>query len=381
MKHDPKRYRTDGKQKAMPRILEIDRDAAKEYARLILGEGLTVRAAAIAAKERGLVRWPLSESSLADSVRAGLVPGVGAEAVGYKRVPILARDRNAAKVYADLVGAQGLSVSEACRRARTQGLVSSPVTTRTLATAIRKGFLPGVGVEAIERHANRDPMGGGIAAMHVGKRFGKLTVTKFDAAVRNASGHPVAECRCDCGSHDPVLVDIYRLLGGAKTSCGRCGAMGRRGMSKSPLYSSWRSMLYRCENPRCSDFRHYGARGVSVCEDWHWFDTYEEWMYSQGWEPGCGLTMDRIDPDGDYCPANVRLVPKGCQGIHRTTNRTVHDGSRSIPVWQLAERTGIPARVIIHRLDSGWPLLEAITTPVGSVSSLEQIEGAKRLLP
>lgn len=76
------------------------------------------------------------------------------------------------------------------------------------------------------------------------------------------------------------------------------------GLSKTPLYSVWQTMKQRCINPRCRGYRWYGAKGITLCEEWQNPESFYEWAINNGYKPG--LTIDRINPSEGYSPNNCR---------------------------------------------------------------------------
>jgi len=85
-------------------------------------------------------------------------------------------------------------------------------------------------------------------------------------------------------------------------------------------------MLYRCESPHSCDYIHYGARGIKVCERWHDFDAYfADIMRIIGPRPK-GMSLDRIDNDGDYEPGNIRWA-----GAARQVQNSRNNGRRKAP--------------------------------------------------
>lgn len=106
-----------------------------------------------------------------------------------------------------------------------------------------------------------------------------------------------------------------------------------------PLYRVWLQMRCRCNNPNHKQFKDWGGRGVSVCDDWNDFRFFAGWAISNGWEKG--LLIDRVDNDGDYCPENCRFVESAksiCnQRLLKSTNTSGYRGVsfyKRTKMWQ-----------------------------------------------
>jgi hypothetical protein len=142
-----------------------------------------------------------------------------------------------------------------------------------------------------------------------GQRYGRLLVLMRDA---NQLGHHTTWlCQCSCGRFKTVT--SARLRNGQTRSCGcwnREATSKRRyvhGMSKTPLYDVWRNMCQRCENPQNNRWNSYGGRGISVCSEWrNSVKAFLDWALANGYRRG--LTIDRVNNDGNYEPDNCRFV-------------------------------------------------------------------------
>lgn len=141
-----------------------------------------------------------------------------------------------------------------------------------------------------------------------GRKFGRLTVIKYS---HTENRQIKWECLCSCGKVKNVCA--CNLLNGSSKSC---GCLNREltkerstihGKSRSRIYRIWRNMQTRCENKKHLQFKNYGGRGISVCLAWHNSMAFIQWAMSHGYKDD--LTIDRINNDGNYEPANCHWIP------------------------------------------------------------------------
>lgn len=142
-----------------------------------------------------------------------------------------------------------------------------------------------------------------------GQRFGRLTVIK--RAPNGNCGNTRWECKCDCGK--TTYSDSKQLRRGITQSCGcyhkeLCGDQHRKhGLSGTRLHRIYYRMRERCYRPDNDNYRWYGARGITVCSEWmNSFSQFAEWALASGYQDN--LTIDRINPDGNYEPTNCRWI-------------------------------------------------------------------------
>lgn len=154
-----------------------------------------------------------------------------------------------------------------------------------------------------------------------GKHFGRLTVIRD---VGKKEGKYIWECRCSCGKIINVIGS--KLTSGHTQSCGCFRKDNTKnlsyshGLSKTRLYRIWGNIKSRCLNPNVDNYQFYGAKGVSVCQEWlNDFQVFYDWAITHGYKDN--LTIDRKDSDGDYCPEN-------CQWITQSENATRANNKR-----------------------------------------------------
>jgi hypothetical protein len=151
------------------------------------------------------------------------------------------------------------------------------------------------------------------------QRFGRLLVLRQDINAPHGTGiHHRWICRCDCGKEISTLSSCLR--GGNSKSCG-CWASDRiravnhvHGHYGTKAYWRWKGMMDRCYKKKSPSFKWYGARGISVCKQWHEFAVYYK---DTGEQPAPGLTLDRKDNNGNYEPENMRWATLSVQNKNR----------------------------------------------------------------
>lgn len=188
-----------------------------------------------------------------------------------------------------------------------------------------------------------------------GRTFGSWTVLRFSHRASNRQA--LWFCRCACGVEKAVRGPD--LTSGRSTRCPACVkvAAGPHGRT---LYKVWHNVRQRCENPRHRAWRHYGARGIKVCERWQTFGNFYADM-APTYQPG--LTVDRINVDGPYAPENCRWATREQQARNKRNNHLVTFRGRTATAAEWAELVGIKAHVIRGRLDKlDWPVEKALTT-------------------
>ena len=194
-----------------------------------------------------------------------------------------------------------------------------------------------------------------------GQRFGRWLV--LGRAENSKDGRPRWLCRCDCGREQVVHGNSLRY--GKSRGCRSCQISDKNtthGQSGTRLYRVWQGMIQRCENPNRKFYECYGSRGIKVCAEWRNDPAaFINWATVNGYKEG--LTIDRINNDGDYTPENCRFVSRMVQNRNYRRNRIVKIGNETKLIIEHAEQSGINIQALRHRIDRGWPehrLLEPV---------------------
>ena len=214
---------------------------------------------------------------------------------------------------------------------------------------------------------------------HSGERFGRLTAQYWYKSEKD--GRIYWHCICDCGNERDIRSDS--LTSGNTTSCGClhreissrvCGDNFRKdGLSSDRLYGIWSAMKSRCYNPSENGYSYYGGRGISVCTEWiHDFKAFYDWSLANGYSEG--LSIDRIDVDGDYCPENCRWADSKTQSRNRTDNVKLTIFGITMVQEDWAKLVGISSGRIHRRIvNLGWSVEDAILTPVNGIPGKDRV--------
>lgn len=127
-------------------------------------------------------------------------------------------------------------------------------------------------------------------------------------------------------------------------------------MRKSRAYYSWHNMHTRCRRENSPHFKDYGGRGIKV--DATWFD-FQHFLADMG-EPPAGMTLERLDNDGNYCKDNCRWADRKMQANNRRSSLLITSGGETKTLAQWVEISGIGRSTISYRLAKGWAPEDAI---------------------
>lgn len=176
-------------------------------------------------------------------------------------------------------------------------------------------------------------------------------------------------CKCDCGNYCEVS---SANIGKRTNSCGCLASehlkeitMGNmtHGMTGTHLYRCYRQMLSRCYRTKNDHYHMYGGRGITVCEDWHsGFEAFRDWAFENGYQEG--LSLDRIDVDGNYEPSNCRWIDVKDQCHNKRQSKLYKFNGKVQDIAQWANEYGLKYGTLAGRLKRGCDIKTALTKPV-----------------
>lgn len=209
-----------------------------------------------------------------------------------------------------------------------------------------------------------------------GHRYGRLTVIR-ESPNRGTPKRVRWVCRCDCGNETTVSGNAMRR--GNTRSCGCLISEGVRrrstthGMSRAPEFWVWSAMRNRTTNPNDRNWKHYGGRGIGICERWL---TFENFYADMGLRPSAKHTIERKDNDGPYSPENCCWILMSAQALNKRNARLLEYDGRIQHLIEWARETGLNSSDILYRLKAGWSVEKALTTPTPSSGSRRENSGS-----
>lgn len=161
-----------------------------------------------------------------------------------------------------------------------------------------------------------------------GEKYGKLTVVSYSH--QNEHGKSVWTCKCECGNESKVVGS--GLKSGHTTSCGCNKSLGMteynttHGMKGTRTYNVWNNMKARCNDTTRWDAEYYSLKGITYDPDWEKFEPF----YRDMGETPDGLTLDRIDPNGNYTKENCRWATHSLQGYNQVLSKINKSGKTGV---------------------------------------------------
>jgi len=198
--------------------------------------------------------------------------------------------------------------------------------------------------------------------------FGRLTVLEY-AGKRN--GRTEWKCQCSCGN--VVNVRSQFLVSGHTQSCG-CFMLDQiqksnvkhghdRVGKRTAEYRCWASMNKRCSNQNSKEWHNYGGRGISVCDEW--IEDFDAFLAHIGPRPSSRHSIDRFpNNNGNYEPGNVRWATQKEQSRNTRVNRLITIDGMTKCLVELCEIYGITENAVSNRLKSGWSIEDAFKNPI-----------------
>lgn len=181
-----------------------------------------------------------------------------------------------------------------------------------------------------------------------GKKYNNIKIIKRlnkeeIKEINKKSSRPLYKCECFCGNI--FYSEVSDIKRGQKKSCG-C-LKKKHGKSKTGVYYSWISMISRCNNKNNKYYYNYGGRGIEVCDEWLDFLNFEKWAICNNYKEG--LSIDRIDNNGNYEPNNCKWSTAKEQANNRRSSIILEVDGLSMTVEDWSFKLGISKSAIYQR--------------------------------
>ena len=192
----------------------------------------------------------------------------------------------------------------------------------------------------------------------IGKKFGRLLVVAEYVLKKRR----YCVCICDCGKKTDVL--SFSLKSGHTSSCG-CKLEEFRNKNKrvykNPIYIIYKAMMRRCYNFKDKRYKNYGGRGICVCDEWKEdYTKFMDWAVKNGYKQG--LSIDRINVNGNYEPSNCRWITLKEQSRNKTNNKMIEYNNEVKSLVEWCELFDLSYNAVHYRINKGWSIERALKT-------------------
>ena len=191
----------------------------------------------------------------------------------------------------------------------------------------------------------------------LGKKYGNLTIIGFEHYFTSKTSSWYWRMKCDCGKE--IVVSPSKAIDGKTVSCGckkveRCHELTKKyrikhGGRNERLYAIWHGMKQRCYCEAAKDYANYGGRGIVICDEWkNNYELFRNWAAANGYSEK--LSIDRIDPNGNYEPKNCRWVSMRMQAQNQRRSHNYEYCGEVRNLAEIAELSGVKYVTLYKRV-------------------------------
>jgi hypothetical protein len=176
-----------------------------------------------------------------------------------------------------------------------------------------------------------------------------------------------------------MSICVHDLTTGYTKSCGCLRVdnghrqLTKHGNSETKLYYVYSGMKQRCNNKNSHAYKNYGGRGIKICDEWTDFTVFQDWAIKNGYKENAGLSIDRIDVNGNYCPENCRWTTIDTQSNNKRSNKYFEMNGECYSIAEWVKKLGGSSSLIHARLRRGWSIEQALLRPVRKVEGNNEV--------